>query len=362
MTRLDKRGKPDLQLDATDVRPEDYRYKINYGTAFSEGRSIRSGKASLDEAMLMIDLCMHMYEMTYEPHKIDTTLLNFPCWFSKPDPGAEIKNKTTGEVYTVADVVLNPYTKMWEGLVRINAINPPLRNSAEKLALTDETTNRVRFVHEFPEGTQTEAQGDDEIMKDVGPVAPTVTWALVREEPGTYGKSPFHPAKIYKPRVHEYVKDPGEPGHSIEVRTQWLDCLVQFDCWTADNFSATKLAGWFKRFMSLYIPVLKYHGVAEVLYWQQRRDAAVTKWRQDLISRTLQYFLRTEDISTIVRKDFVQIDLTLAIKSKLKDESVGWIAGQKVDAPMQMTKQEYDALFRNSDGEYLFGDVSIIGP
>jgi len=359
MSHEDNRGRPVLQ----DIDPyyEPYEYRVNYGTAFSPDMSVRERGANLDQSMGMINQLLEFYEMTYYPHSIDKNLLHMPYLFLKPDEGTRMINTTTNEVYVIEDIVSNPKTKRWEGLVRISSTTPPDKNLLHKLKFID-IKDRVRFTQEFsaplqiPQGSQ---QSVNETEIDAGPMIPTVTWALIREEPGTFGREPFGPQKLYKGRPRELLKDPDNPGHSIDVRVQTFDNLVQFDCWTTDNFASNKLANWFKKFLSLYIPILKRNGVQEMLFWQRLRDSAVTKWRQDLISRTLQYFVRTEDIDIVTRKDIVSIDYTFEVDSELQVDYFTYIADQKVVAPGQLTVKAYNDLFKNSDGEYLFGSFTI---
>lgn len=358
--QLDKLGKPLLRTDSLDIAPQDYKYRVNYGRPFESTHSIRDGSADLEKGMLMTDLLMHMHELTYKAHDIDGSLLHFPYLFSKPEEGTLLRNKQTKEVYTIENVIINPINSRWEGLIRLSADVPPLREASEKLEFIDET-KRVRFVHESPEYSGIESQSGTEQIKDSGPMQPTVTWSLMRAEPGTLNRSPFGPSKNYRSIHREHVRSPYDPSKSIQVRGQWIDSLVQFDCWTTDNLSANKLASWFKDFMKLYIPVLKQNGVLDIMWIQQLRDAAVTKWRQDLISRTLQYYFRTEELEAIDRKNIVNIDLNLATKSRLTDLSEGYIAGQKVDNPLSLKYKEYKDLFRDSSGKYLFGNTTING-
>ena len=357
--KVDKYKKPVSLEDAKDPYLEDYKYYINYGVPFSPDKSVRDRGASLDDAMLFIDMLLHQYEAYYEQHDIDKNLVVFPNLFKMPDEGTKIRNKKTGEIYTIQDVIVNPYTKQWEGLVRISSVTPPNPNLVEKLEFVDQEKARVRFTHEYPVSLESEGQTSDGLISDAGPIPPCVVWALIRKEPGSIGKAPFHPSKEYKPRRRELLRNINNPGHVQEVRGQWFDNLVQFDCWTTDNFSAERLANWFEKFMTLYDWVLKLNGVQEMLYWQRLRDASVTKWRQDLVSRTVQYFFRTEVLEAVVQKTFVDIELSASVAPRISDDlAEKFIAGRLVKIS-GLTYKQYKDLFRNSDGKYLFGNTTL---
>ena len=358
-TQIDKYNNPTNMKDGTDLHVEDYKYMINYGANFSYKKSTRDRSANFNDTMNMIDILLAQYEMIYQPHDTDKNLLLFSNLFKKPNEDVKIKNKQTGEIYNIEDVIVDPVTKLWEGLIKISSVNPPDLNKSEKLEFLRPQDSLVRFTHDSPISSEIVQQADDGQIIDSGPIKPTVTYSLIRKEPGTIGKTPFHPSKEYKPRRRELLKKPDGSSHSVEIYGQLFDQLVQFDTWTVDHFSAEKLADWFEKFMKLYVWVLKLNGVQEILFWQRLRDAAVTKWRQDLVSRTLQYFIRTEDLEPVIRKNLVNFDMSVNTKTDLSDLSEAYIAEQVVKSPGKLTHVQYQNLFRNSAGKYMFGDLFI---
>jgi hypothetical protein len=350
----DKYGNPILE-DGVDPFYLHHDFRSNHvHSHFPRLRAVR--KASYHDSMLMIDILLHKYEAEYLPNEIDPNLLCFPYLFQEPPQGALIRNKTTGEVYSIEDTVKNPLTNKWEGLVRIDSVTPPKRDFAEKLEWLDANI-RVRFTAEFPLALDTTSQTDQGHIDDAGPIRPTVVYALIQKEPGSIGGQPFSPQKQYKPMHRERMKSPLEPGRSVDVSAQWFDLLVQFECFTTDNYSADLLADWFEDFMRQYTWVLKYNGVQEILFWQRLRDAAVTKWRQDLISRTVQYFFRIEDLLPVVRRDLINVDTQIDLAKEIKEAGHRWIAGRHITG--QLTPQEYRDLFRGTSGEFLFGSVVL---
>lgn len=336
--------------------PEDLKYMpYRVDSAMIDRVRLKADRsANFEDAMLLIDMLLHKYETTYKNHKNDNSLIWMPYLFSRPADGTEIKNLTTGEIYTVKETLVNPKTKVWEGLVRLNYTTYPVSEQAQRLAFIDRS-RLTRFTENPPVRLGVENQTSDGIIMDKGPIMPTVTYSLERKEPGSIDGTPFGPRKDYRKRVREHIKDPDSPSHTIEIRAQTFDNLIQFDCCTVDNYSANRLARWFEKFMELYEWVLKLNGVQQFLFLQRFNDTAAQKWRQDLVVRSLQYYFRTEEIEAISRRDLTSIQYYINLDNEIEDTSTRYIAGQLVSG--QISSQEYDALFRDSNGQYLFGNI-----
>jgi hypothetical protein len=310
--------------------------------------------ASLDDIMLMFDILLKKYETTYKSHRNDKGLLWMPYLFQEPVAGDQVKNKTTGEIYTVHETVTNPNSKLWEGLVRLRTITPPDLLKAERLEFVD-PKKYVRFSENPPVKLESEGQTDERLMVDKGPIRPAIIYSLALKEPGSLDGKPFGEKKDYKKKVRETIKDPDSPNHTIEIRAQTFDNLVQFDCCTTDNFSANRLARWFEKFINLYEWVLRKNGVQQMLYMRRYNSTDSQKWRQDLIVRSLQLYFRTEEIEAISRRDLTKINYSVNLDERILDTSTRYIADQLVSG--QITDEEYKALFRDSSGKYLFGNI-----
>jgi len=349
----DSFGRPSNLEDPVDLIAA-YRVSSHYSYPLRKMRADRV--VNFDESMILISILLNKYQSTYVTNKSDKSLLLMPNLFHEPQPGERIKNQTTGEIYTVKETIVNPITKKWEGLVRLVCITPPETLKSEKLELLD-STHRVRFTEESPNMVGNEGQTSAGIMIDKGPMQPTIVYSLVRKEPGSIGKTPFGPQKDYRKRLRESVKFDSNPAHTVEIYAQSFDNLVQFDCCTLDNFTANRLVNWFEKFMNLYQWVLKKNGVQQIIYWQRLKDATVSKWRQDLVVRTVQFYFRTEEIDEVVRRDLTKIDYNIDLSEGISDDTERYIADQKIAGPI--SDQEYNALFRDSNGNYLFGDLTI---
>jgi len=312
--------------------------------------------ASLTDAMMMIDLLMESYEAQYLVPSKDGNLLILPNLFLEPDQGLKLRNKTTKETYTVTDTISNPVTGLWEGLLKINSTTPPNSKMEEKLEFVTKD-KLVRFAPEFSKTIGVEDQTADELIKDVGPIQPTIVYALIKKEPGSIGKQLFGPQKQHKPMHREIIRDKKFSGHSVEIEGQWFDNLVEFGCFTTDNRSADRLADWFERFMRQNTWVLKKNGVQELVFFQRLRDTAVTKWRQDLISRAVQYAFRIEEILPVVSRNIRLLTTTIDLGTDIGEPGRRFIAGREITSAL--SSDDYFKLFHDAAGNYLFGNISL---
>ena len=219
--------------------------------------------------------------------------------------GDTVKNISLGQVYRIAEIVDKD-----DNVIRLSGIVAP--SAGNVLELTQD--NIVNFVSDYP---------SEHKDRPINEWVDTVTFRIKRKEPGTIGKHPFDPPTEIKPRVREYRVDPDNIDCHVQVLGQWYDNLIQFDCWAKTNNRADKLIEWFEDFMYKYTWVWKKNGVNEILYWMRMQDEEVRKWRNDLASRTVLYYFKTEKIVTIKEHDFKQIDLFLELENVVPSGFVG---------------------------------------
>lgn len=354
-TTDDKYGRPELE---SSDQPFYLKHIASSTLPLSSFPRLRADRnVDFADSMMMIDILIEKYEAQYIVATSDPNLLIFPNLFLEPTQGDKILNLNTNETYIITDTIRNPTTGLWEGLVRISSHTPPKADLQEKLQFVSKE-RLVRFTAEFTPTIGVEGQTDEELIKDVGPIRPTIVYALIKKEPGSVGPSPFGPQKQAKPRHREILRDRQWTGRAVEMQGQWFDLLVEFGCFTTDNRSSDRLADWFERFMRQNTWILKLNGVQELAFFQRLRDGAVTKWRQDLISRTVQYFFRLEEVLPVVMREIRQLTTEINVKDEITEANgTRWIAGREVTGPL--TKEEYDALFRDIDGKRIFDTISL---
>jgi len=215
--------------------------------------------------------------------------------------GDKIVNITTRKGYLISEVIVEAGKG---GIIRLNLLNAPVPKDGDILGL--EEKNTINFESSYSRYYQDKPISD---WRD------TIIYRVKRREPGTISKHPFDPPSEIKPRIRESRVDPDHPGCHVIVMGQWFDNLIQFDCWSKYNNRADELIEWFEDFMYKYTWVWKKNGVNEVLYWMRTVDEESTKFRNDLATRCIIYYFRTEKIVTIKEYDFRQIDMYLELEN-----------------------------------------------
>lgn len=322
-------------------------------------RSRASGNISITEAMELISVYLRRYQMSFVPNKLDKNLILFPFLFIEPQVGQQIRNVTTGEVYTIEQILKNPQTKKWEGLLRFNLVNAPSIEQRHKLEYLN-FDNYIRYEHEHPASAPNLLGANtDREQQTIAPMVPTVTWSLKVVEPGAFGQA-FSSKKQLKPVLRESTKDPYVQGYTVDILGQSFDNIVQFSSWSHDNRTSEILIGWFDQFLKLYTGPLRQQGIEQMYFWKREQDSTNTTWRQTFAVRDSQWYFRTEELQAVYQRDILKIDITIdssdTMQSRLLND-VRYIADQKVSG--QLTSEEYRNLFYRS-GEYLFGDLDIL--
>jgi len=145
---------------------------------------------------------------------------------------------------------------------------------------------------------------------------PTITYSLKLKEPGTVEGKPFGSKREWKPRLrtpNESYIDPERPDYSISEYGQRFDCLIQFDVWTETHIEAEELADWFEDFMYKYTGVYQKNGVHQVLFWKRMKDETVTAWRNDVVHRSLVYYVQIESMYYVDIKNVEDINFTIRL-------------------------------------------------
>lgn len=254
----------------------------------------RAASASLATLFSYMEEALQYYQGFYQPHPRSGWTGYFPyAWYLKE--GMEVLNTTIGDRYTIKEVAKD--TKgLPTGLVVMEGNVEP------------EPTHRLRFrredslifMHAFPKTfakTYDFEGGGLLATEKAEPWRDTITFMVIRKEPGGMGGKPFEQPREVRPQpriAEDYIPD---LGYTVSFTSQEFDCLIQLDCWSKTNATAEKLVAWFELFMEVYRGVFIYNGLKQVLYWQRTADALVTRWRDDIVNRTLQYFTRIENVT-----------------------------------------------------------------
>jgi len=321
-------------------------------------KSRAEGNLSISECMDLLEKLMRKHQLSFVPNKLNPNLILFPFCFIEPSKGDQILNTVTKEVYTVDQTIKNPITNQWEGVVKFNnLITPPSVEHRHTLQYLD-PSKYIKFEHEYPEALLNKISANSEgILTNIPQIVPTITWTLLRVEPGGLGE-PFGPRRELKSSLRESVKDPLVPGHTVEIRGQSFDNIVEFSGWGNSHRTCERLITWFEQLIKLYSGYLRHAGISQLFFWKREREAQKTAWRQQLPVTSTQFYFRTEELEAVYQRDILKIDISIGTSEKYVPytNQVRYIADQLVSG--NYTPQEYRDLFYRS-GEYLFGNIDI---
>ena len=254
-------------------------------------------KASLDDVTTYIYQSLVDYQGKWAHSDINEWTIRMPYarYLAVGDP---VVNVDTGEVYSINNIV-DPKNNV----IRLGGSRAP--ELAQRLKL--DSSNMVNFISSGPQ-------------KHIEPVdwRDTITYRVKKRQPGTIDSHPFGARKEIKPRLRQTIPDPDYPDYHIEIYAQWFDNLIQFDCWATTNFGADTLIEWFEDFMFKYTWVFKKNGVQEMLYTGRHTDETVTKWRDDIVNRSVDYYFRTEKIVPLRLHDLTRIDILAGLEDTIE--------------------------------------------
>lgn len=322
-------------------------------------KSRTDGVLSISEAMELVAGLLRKYQLSFVPNKTNKNILMLPFCFVEPTEGDKIRNVSTQEIYTVDQVIKNPDTGQWNGVVKLDLTNPPSIEAGHSLEYLN-FERYVRFDHEFPSSVPNHLTANSEgIQKNPPPMFPTITWSVQRIEPGGIGKA-FDSKKELKPRLRESTKDPYAAGYTVEIWGQWFDNIVQFDSWSNSNRTSERLIRWFEQFLRLYTGYIRQCGIPNLFFWRRDPDDIKTTWRQVFAVRSSQWYFRTEELEAVYQRDILKIDISLGARSTITNRICNeprYIADQLTSGCI--SSEDYKNLFYHS-GQYLFGDLDIL--
>lgn len=161
--------------------------------------------------------------------------------------------------------------------------------------------NRLRFTEEEPD-TNSETE--------------TITFSLMRREPGQFGQGPPFGAQHHnlRPMLREEFNDPDTPGYRIATTGYWYDNLVRFTCWARTNKAANARAEWFENLMEEYTWWFRLQGVSRVIFWGRDADIVTQVGEDKWYGRPINYFVKTEKVRVFSEKTLEEILIKLKVR------------------------------------------------
>ena len=144
---------------------------------------------------------------------------------------------------------------------------------------------------------------------DVGSKTETITFSLMKRDPGMFGQgAPFEGNhRNLRPMFREEIIDETNPGFRVLVLGYWHDNLVRFTCWARTNKAANKRAMWFESLMDEYSWWYKLQGVDRVIFYGRSTDIVEEINGNKWYGRPIDYFVRTETLRVFKEKTIEDI-------------------------------------------------------
>lgn len=324
-------------------------YSRNSRTFRLKHKSTRAAAADIPEIMDIIGDLLKGYQTHYEV-TADPKVIWMPHLFTRPKAGTKLRG-SDDSIYEIVALIENPDTEEWDGLIQLD--QEPNYNVRLRFFNDD---YYIRFTHESARELSSYHAGTSEGKtpgRQIPPMKPTVAWSVAERMPAQ-----FRTAKEVKERLRDSYHDPMYPGQMIEIYGQMFDNYIQFECVSRENYQAEGLVSWFEWFMRLHSWILQAKGAVNILFERRYRDEVVTKWRQDVASRSLRYLIRTDELFSTRVKSLTHLNISYEAVTGLDPEfDPRYIAGQYVTG--DITSAQYRGYFQDLSGRYMFGDIYL---
>lgn len=278
----------------------------------------------------------------------EEALINYQSWFKRSTrfpfrvvfpfarylrKGGKVYNLTTGEEYIIKEKISvdqNVLPDIQDSVVELSGNVPPA--NTDRLRLDREML--VNFHEAYPKSFVSSYKFSGGALTadmNAGPWKDTVTYLVVHGTPGGMGSRFFGSPAESKHRFRRNIETT-DPGFMAEQFGKVEDNLIQFDCWAQSNSDATDILDWFKIFMELYIGVLKWNGIQDIRYWDRGVDELVTRWRSDIVNRTIRYVYRVESIYSVIQRKISSVDIYVSLTGlpRYEDQVVGLPTGETI--------------------------------
>lgn len=308
-------------------------FRPHWGQTAKTGQAPRARAlrhASVDDFLDFIYIGLKTYQGYWESYGNNPFMVYFPfaLFLDKGDKIFNIKQRGNFDggndiiEYTIKSLSRN----IGENVVILDGNQAP--QNGDVLMLDESSDKIVDFHVGYPNSESTRQYFTDEQLSDNAsdPWVDTITYRVLRTEPaGT--RNLFEGRREFRPRVVE-TKYESLQGRNVEYRTQSFDSEIQFDCWAQTNERAESLASWFRYFMNMYTPIFMENGVIQIVFLEKMEDIHVTRWRDDIIARSVRFGIRTQEVTAYdagvfhsIRGDFqVGLDGNLEQVSIVKDD------------------------------------------
>jgi len=195
-----------------------------------------------------------------------------------------------------------PPTKSSGAAKNLLEVQDLIRQAINDYEMREKVTSgsKVTFTTEEPEIT-----GETE----------TITYSLVKREPGGFGKGgPFEAnVRNLRPIIREVKTDPLNPGYRLMTFGYWHENIIRLTCWARTNKAANARALWLEGLMQNYEWWFVLSGVNRIIYQGQNTDLVVNVNNNRLYGRPIEYYVKTETLTVFSEKTLESILIELGV-------------------------------------------------
>lgn len=114
-----------------------------------------------------------------------------------------------------------------------------------------------------------------------------------------------------KPVVREdFIEDPKDPkSRSGQIYGQKFSSIIQFNIFSSVYAEAEQVMKKFEELLFIYAGPLKKKGLGEIFKLKQLTDTNLDQYRQTMSIRSIRYYVETENVFTVFREKFEEINI-----------------------------------------------------
>lgn len=146
----------------------------------------------------------------------------------------------------------------------------------------------------------------------------SIVFSIIRRQPGAVGSgAPFESTvKNYKPFLREEKDDSDNPGYRIAILGYWHDNLIELTCCARSSWAAERKALWLESVLRKYTWWLRLQGINRFFFWErnERDNIAIVIDNNKIYTKTLKYFVRTEELTKISSKKLEELTIKMQIQ------------------------------------------------
>jgi hypothetical protein len=144
----------------------------------------------------------------------------------------------------------------------------------------------------------------------------TITYAVVRREPGGIGSGPpfSQQNRNLRPFLREEGDDPDNPGYKRAIFGQWFDNVIRLTCWARTGWKSEERAMWLEEVMEQYTWWLTMNGISRIFFWGRDTDQMRETSGNKIYGKALNYFVRTEHLSCTSTKTLESLIIKIGVQ------------------------------------------------